>query len=106
MLSFVKLPFEWAVAAAAKSEKCVIHLHGLPFTVCSSLFLLIGPSSKIARIFRSASCYDRLPVESPGYAAAADSGQAWCVRRTRRWSFKRALPARWWAGVSVRLIMS
>lgn len=43
-------------------EKCVLHPHCLPFTVYSSLPLPFGPSSKITRMFCSASCYNLLPV--------------------------------------------
>lgn len=66
-------------------EKCVPHPHSLSFTVRSSPLPLIGPSSKIMRVFFSVSCYDLLPLGWPRYTAA-DSCRAWCGRRTRCWS--------------------
>lgn len=46
---------------------------------------LIGPSSKIMRVFFSVLCYDVLPRRWPRYTAA-DGCRAWCGRRTRCWS--------------------
>lgn len=66
-------------------EKCVLHPHGLSFTSRFSPLPLIGPSSKITRVFCSVSCYNLLPLGWPRYTVA-DSGRAWCGRRTRCWS--------------------
>lgn len=81
-------------------KKCVIHPLCLPFTVCSFPLRPIGSSSKITRMFCSASCYNLLPVGWPCYTAA-DSGRVWCICRTRCWSGA----ALWWADVSFGLII-
>lgn len=84
--AFICLISYW-VSHCSRSQKTNVLFIPItfPFTVCSSPLLPTGSSSKITRMFSSASCYNLLLVGWPCYTAA-DSGQVWCIRRTRCWS--------------------